>query len=144
VQFKPDACLDGIVNRSYSHTVTVQASDIDDLGHVNNVAYARLIEDIARAHANSVGLSMDVLREQGRLPVMLEHHLKYRRAGFLGDELTITTEILMMGGLRAKRHNQIKRGDEVLVDSQTDWVWVDVTSGRPKAIPQAALEAFGF
>ena len=131
-------------NRRFAQTFTVTQNDIDDLGHVNNVAYARIIEDIARAHATHVGMDIDTLRDSGRLPVMLEHHLKYRRAGFLGDELRVSTEILMMGGLRAKRHNVISRGDEVLVDSQTDWVWVDVVSGRPKAIPAAALAAFGF
>jgi acyl-CoA thioester hydrolase len=131
-------------NRRFSHTVVVKSSDIDDLGHVNNVAYARMIEDIARAHAVSLGLDTDAFRAQGSVPVMLEHHLKYRRPGFLGDVLTVTTEIEMMGGIRAKRHNQITRGEDVLVDSMTEWVWVDVVSGRPRAIPKAALEAFGF
>ena len=131
-------------NRRFAQTIVVTKNDIDDLGHLNNVAYARLIEDIARAHAAHVGMDMNTLRDSGRLPVMLEHHLKYRRAGFLGDVLTVSTEILMMGGLRAKRHNQISRGEEVLVDSQTDWVWIDTKTGRPKAIPAAALEAFGF
>jgi acyl-CoA thioester hydrolase len=128
----------------FSHTVTVQPGDIDDLGHVNNVAYARIIEDIARAHATHVGMDMDTLRAQGSLPVILEHHLKYRRAGFLGDTLTVSTEILRMGGIRAKRRNLIQRGEEILVESEADWVWVDVQTGRPRAIPPAALEAFKF
>jgi acyl-CoA thioester hydrolase len=131
-------------NRRYAHVVVVKDADIDDLGHVNNVAYARMIEDIARAHAVSLGMDTDAFRAQGSVPVMLEHHLKYRRPGFLNDVLTVTTEIEMMGGIRARRHNQIKRGEEVLVDSMTEWVWVDVTSGRPKAIPKVSLEMFGF
>lgn len=33
---------------SYQHLVTVQASDIDELGHVNNLVFLRYVEEVAR------------------------------------------------------------------------------------------------
>jgi acyl-CoA thioester hydrolase len=131
-------------SRVHTRTITVPPEDIDELEHVNNVAYVRYIEDIARAHAESVGMGLNAMRETGLVPVMREHRIKYIRPAFLGDRLEVRTEIMVMSGLRAKRQNRVSRGETVLVESETEWVWIDVQSGRPKAIPKSALEAFGF
>ena len=34
----------------FSHSFTVEATDIDEQGHVNNVAYVRWMQDVAVAH----------------------------------------------------------------------------------------------
>jgi acyl-CoA thioester hydrolase len=131
-------------SRIYTRTLTVPSDDIDELEHVNNVAYVRYIEDIARAHAESVGMGLAQMRETGLVPVMREHRIKYIRPAFLGDTLEVRTELVVMSGLRARRQNRVSRGELVLVESETEWVWIDLGSGRPKPIPKAALEAFGF
>ncbi|NJK45284.1 MAG: hypothetical protein HC933_14330 [Pleurocapsa sp. SU_196_0] len=48
-------------SRVHTHTITVQPEDIDELEHVNNVAYVRYIEDIARAHAESAGMGIHAM-----------------------------------------------------------------------------------
>jgi acyl-CoA thioester hydrolase len=131
-------------SRVYKHMITVQLEDIDELDHVNNVAYVRYIEDIARAHAESAGMGIHAMRETGLVPVMREHRIKYLRPALLGDTLEVRTELVLMGGIRARRQNHVTRGEVTLVESETEWVWIDAISGRPKAIPKAALEAFGF
>jgi acyl-CoA thioester hydrolase len=131
-------------SRVHTRTITVQADDIDELEHVNNVAYVRYIEDIARAHAESAGMGLNAMRETGLVPVMREHRIKYIRPAFLGDTLEVRTELVVMSGLRAKRQNRVSRGKVTLVESETEWVWIDLSRGRPKPIPKAALEAFGF
>ncbi|MER3479136.1 MAG: acyl-CoA thioesterase [Meiothermus sp.] len=131
--------------RRHRHLITVQPEDIDDLGHVNNAVYLRYIEDVARAHALRVGMPLERMRALGAVPVVRRHVVTYHRAATLGEELWVSTEILEARGIRAKRHNQVRRAsDEVLlVEADTDWVWVDL-KGRPCPCPRPLLEAFGF
>ncbi|ADH62040.1 thioesterase superfamily protein [Allomeiothermus silvanus DSM 9946] len=132
--------------RCHGHLIAVQPEDIDDLGHVNNAVYLRYIEDVARAHALRVGMPLERMRELGAVPVVRRHVITYHRAAMLGEQLWVLTEILEAGGIRAKRHNEVRRAtDEVLlVEADTDWVWVDPVRERPRNCPALLLEAFGF
>jgi acyl-CoA thioester hydrolase len=132
--------------RRHRRLITVQPEDIDDLGHVNNAVYLRYIEDVARAHALRVGMPLECMRELGAVPVVRRHVITYHRAATLGEQLWVSTEILEAGGIRAKRHNEVRRAadDGLLVEADTDWVWVDPVRGRPRNCPAPLLEAFGF
>ncbi|PZA08181.1 MULTISPECIES: thioesterase family protein [unclassified Meiothermus] len=132
--------------RRHRHLITVQPGDIDELGHVNNAVYLRYLEDVARAHARRVGMPLERMRELGALPVVRRHVITYHRAATLGERLWVSTEILEAGGLRAKRHNEVRRATDeaLLVEADTDWVWVDPVRGRPCNCPALLLEAFGF
>lgn len=132
--------------RSYRHTIQVQPEDIDDLGHVNNAVYLRYVEDVARAHADSVGMQLEALLELGAVPVVRRHVVTYHRPSQLGDRLEVSTRIVSVRGARATRHNEVRaeNGGPLLVDTETEWVWVHPQTGRPRQIPGAILEAFGF
>ena len=36
--------------QSFSHSFTVESTDLDEQGHVNNVSYLRWVQDVAIAH----------------------------------------------------------------------------------------------
>ncbi|WP_424952167.1 acyl-CoA thioesterase [Deinococcus sp.] len=132
--------------RSFALQLTVQSAELDELGHVNNVIYLGWIEQVARTHAEAVGAGFAVMEAQGVVAVVRKHSLHYHRPALLGDEIDIQTSIIEGGGLKAIRHNRIANAvsGELLVEGQTEWVWIDPRSGRPKRPPEALLAKFGF
>jgi acyl-CoA thioester hydrolase len=133
-------------NSLQEHTleITVAAHEIDSLGHVNNAVYVQYIEAVATAHAERVGMGLEVLRGLEAVPVVREHHLKYLRPAKLGDVLTVHTRVEGMQGVRATRRNTISLGETVLVESFATWVWLHPVTLRPRAIPDVIWTAFGF
>jgi acyl-CoA thioester hydrolase len=130
--------------REHTLEITVAANEIDSLGHVNNAVYVQYIEAVATAHAERVGMGLEVLRALEAVPVVREHHLKYLRPAKLGDVLTVHTRVEGMQGVRATRRNTIHLGETVLVESLATWVWLHPVTLRPRAIPEVIWRAFGF
>ncbi|PYE53051.1 acyl-CoA thioesterase [Deinococcus yavapaiensis] len=127
----------------FSHDVTVEASHIDELGHVNNVVYLQFMEGVARAHASSVGMGLEVLSTLRCVPVARQSTIKYLKPTFLGDVLTIETRIFKVQGARAWRAYELRRGDELVASGETEWVWLDPVRQRPRAAAPEVLAAFG-
>jgi len=100
---------------------------------------------VARAHAESVGAGFAEMSATGVVAVVRKHSLHYHRSALLGDEVEIQTQIETGGGLRAVRQNRIVNATtgELLVDGETEWVWINPQTGRPKRPPQELLSRFG-
>lgn len=132
--------------RSFTLRLIVQSAELDELGHVNNVVYLSWIEQVARAHADAVGAGFPVMSALGVVAVVRKHSLHYHRSALLGDEVEIHTCIVEGGGLKAVRRNRITNAlsGELLVDGQTEWVWINPETGRPKRPPEELLAKFGY
>jgi acyl-CoA thioester hydrolase len=130
--------------REHTLEIVVAANEIDALGHVNNAVYVQYLELIATAHAERLGMGLEVLRSFEAIPVIREHHLKYLRPAKLGDVLTVHTRVEGMQGVRAMRRNTISLGETVLLESFATWVWLHPVTLRPRAIPEMIWRAFGF
>lgn len=126
----------------YRVTVDVKPEDIDELDHVNNAVYLQYVELAARAHAASVGLDFEGMIARGGVFVVRRHTITYFRPARRGDHLEIATRIGEMRGARAMRHVWILRDDDVLAEAETEWVWIDPHSRRPKAMPPEVTGAF--
>ena len=126
---------------SYELITTVEASTIDELGHVNNAVYLTYIEMAARSHADSVGLTYPRMLELGGVFVVRRHEVDYLRSAYAGDELTLKTWIKKSSGSRSYRHVEIRRGNDVIVDALTEWVWIDPLTRLPKRLPREVLDA---
>ncbi|HWG84954.1 MAG TPA: acyl-CoA thioesterase [Deinococcales bacterium] len=130
--------------RSHSITITVRPEDIDELGHVNNAVYLRWVEEVARAHSDSLGMTVDVFRANGVVPVVRRHVITYHRPAVQDERLVLSTRIVKAGGVRAVRRNEVRRENgELVAEAETEWVWVDPESGRPRNPPQHIFDAYG-
>lgn len=126
----------------YEIRVTVQPDEIDELEHVNNAVYVRYIEAVARAHSDARGYTLEKYMEMAAVPVVRQHRITYLRPARAGDELTLKTRIGRVSGVRAVREVKILRGDELLVEAETEWVWVDPATMRPMKVPAEVVAAF--
>jgi acyl-CoA thioester hydrolase len=137
--------------RRHALILTVQSGDLDDLHHVNNTVYLAWCEEVAREHALSVGLGTPALVALGAVPVAREHVIRYHKPALLGDRVRVRTALTVSAGLRSVRAYTLDRlnpgdpeGGVRLAECQTEWVWVDPVTGRPRRTPAEVLRRFGF
>jgi acyl-CoA thioester hydrolase len=125
---------------AFEHEFTVPAEAIDTNGHVNNVAFVQWMQDIAIAHFRALG-GTEPMRAVGGAWVVRSHHVEYLAAAFVNERLTAKTWIVDVGRVRSLRKYEFWRGDKLLVRGETDWVFVNATTGRPLSIPDAIKHA---
>ncbi|MDD9944989.1 MAG: thioesterase family protein [Myxococcales bacterium] len=119
-------------------------ADVDELGHISNVAYVRWLQDVATAHSDAVGFPTARYQGLGSIFVVRRHEIDYLRAAFAGDDLELTTHVAWFRGATSERRTRIVRCRDglELVRAATLWAFVAIDSGRPRRIPPAVSEAF--
>src|SRR5690606_20552636 len=73
---------------TFTQRFPVDAADIDELGHVNNIVYLRYAQDIAIAHWRARASAEMVA---GFVWVVMRHEVDYRAQLQLGDEVEVRT-----------------------------------------------------
>lgn len=130
------------ISPTYSKIISIPPSAIDENGHVNNVVYVQWMQDIAIEHYSSIG----GIEAQGTdvTWVARRHSIEYFLPAFEGEEIEIRTWIENMRKVRSLRmYEFVRKSDEkVLVKGETDWVFMDVKTGRPKPIPLEVEKIF--
>ena len=126
----------------FTRSFTIPADAIDENGHVNNVAYVQWMQDIAVEHYASIG----GIEAQGfdATWVVREHRIEYLLPAFAGEEIEIRTWVGNMRRVRSLRKYEFvrKKDGKVLVQGETDWVFVDAKTGAPRAIPETVVRVF--
>lgn len=130
------------ISTIYSKTLTISKDVIDENGHVNNVVYIQWMQDIAVEHYRSIG-GIDV-QGPDAIWVVREHKVEYFLPAFEGEEIEVRTWVENVRRVRSLRQYEfIRKADgKVLVKGETDWVFVDVKTGSPRAVPDAVTEVF--
>lgn len=120
---------------AFQHGFVVEAADIDQLGHANNVAYVRWVQDVAAAHWHALYPTGPEMPPQ--VWVVQEHQVRYLRSAYAGDELRALTWVADVKGASSKRCTRIERvaDGQLLCAAETQWVLLDAASGRPVRVP---------
>jgi acyl-CoA thioester hydrolase len=130
------------VSSIYTKAFIIPRSAIDENGHVNNVAYVQWMQDIAVEHYSSIG----GVAAQGldATWVVREHKIEYLLPAFTGEEIEIKTWVENVRRVRSlRKYEFVRKADgKVLVRGETDWVFVDLKSGTPRAIPEEVSRVF--
>ena len=126
----------------YSKTIHIPESAIDENGHVNNVTYVQWMQDIAVEHYASIG-GIEVQGADSTW-VVREHKIEYFLPAFLSEEIEVKTWVENIRRVRSLRKYEFTRTSDgkTLVKGETDWVFVDVKTGSPRAVPEAVIKVF--
>jgi len=123
----------------------VEPANIDEYGHVNNAVYLQWFDRAAWSHSASLGLSLAecVTMRRG----MAAHHteIDYERAAVLGDRVRVATWIVGTDQrLRVVRRFQVRRATDglTLTRARTDYVCLNLDSGRAARMPPAFIERY--
>jgi acyl-CoA thioester hydrolase len=121
--------------------VSVEAADIDELNHVNNIVYLRWAQDAAVAHWQAVASQKD---QRAIVWVVLRHEIDYKSAAFLGDEILVKTRVGTASGLTFERHTEILRARDgvLLARGRTLWCPLSTETGRPKRVDESLRAQF--
>ena len=113
--------------------ISVDAADIDRLGHVNNVTYVRWIQDAAVAHWTAAASAED---QAGLLWVVVRHEIDYKQAAFLKDGIVARTWVGAATRATFERHTEILRAFDgaLLARARTVWCPIDAASLRPTSV----------
>jgi len=127
----------------YRHNLIVPVEALDANDHVNNVCYVQWMQDIAIRHADATGCTR-ATRDLQATWVARSHAIEYLRPAFAGDPLEILTWIADFRKVRSLRRYKFTRTTDqvVLATGQTDWVFVDAATGRPRPIPDQVRNLF--
>ena len=122
-----------------------QAADIDGLNHTNNAVYVRWCEQVGWAHSEALGLTLDDYRELDRAMAIRRGEYDYILPTGLGEPLLLGTWLVAGDGKlsMARRFQLIRESDGATVlRGHWDLVCIDISSGRPRRMPQAFLDAY--
>jgi acyl-CoA thioester hydrolase len=125
----------------------VEASDIDLLGHANNVSFVRWVQDVAVAHSAALGLDLEAYRRLGGIFVVVRHEVDYLRPAFRADAIELRTWISDLMAAKCNRATELWRttdgpaggqaaaDGELLARALTTWGFVELGTGRPLRMP---------
>jgi acyl-CoA thioester hydrolase len=123
----------------FSHDFLVQKIDIDEQGHVNNVAYVKWIQDVAVAHWFSA--TSEAQREK-YIWIVIRHEIDYKKQAFETEEITATTWVGEPTRISWERFTKITRGSSLLVKARSVWCLIDRETSKPTRITQELKELF--
>lgn len=125
----------------FEYHIVVMPTDIDTLGHVNNIVYLRWVQEAAIAHWNQ--LSNDEINKK-YVWVVMRHEIDYLHPALLHQELLVKTWVGKNEGAKSERHTEIYNSatGKKLAQGLTTWCLLDALSKRPKRIEEDILVLF--
>jgi acyl-CoA thioester hydrolase len=127
--------------KTFEQRITAHAEDIDELGHVNNAAWVRWIQDIATAHWYALASPQ---HDAAYIWVVTRHEIDYLRAVGPGETVTGRTWVPNPPkGARFDRHMEFVGDDgKPRVRAKTTWAIIDKATGRPIRVPAEVAAPF--
>lgn len=123
--------------------MTVPAKAVDVLGHANNTAYVRWMQDAALKHSAHVGWGWERYVESGAAFVVRRQVIDYLRPLKEGAKVEIATWVVSMAQSASIRATEIRAaGGEVALRAETTWIFIALETGRPVSIPEEIRAAF--
>jgi len=118
---------------AYRHPIGIDAADIDFMGHVNNAAYLKWVQEAVVGHWEKLAPAEAVAKH---LWVALRHEIVYRKPAFLDDEVIASVVLEKVHGARAFYATLIKRGEDILAEVKSSWCCLDAETLKPSRIAQ--------
>ena len=113
-------------------SLAVQAGDIDDFNHVNNVVYLSWMARAAWAHSKQLGFDFAAYRQRDCGFVVTRHEIDYKAAALAGERVHIATWVSLNDGrLRLRRRFQMlaDNGRELAL-GLSDFAAMKISTGR--------------
>ncbi len=122
----------------------VQDDEIDELGHVNNLAYLKWMQSAAIEHSTAQGWAPERYVESGSGWVVRSHFIEYQQAAYAGERIVVVTWVANFKKITSLRKFKITRpqDDQILAVAETNWAYIGTKHYVPRRIPQELIESF--
>ena len=130
--------------RIHEQTFPVRYDDCDPYGHVNHVAYLRLMQEAAFAASAAAGYDFARYQQINRTWLIRETDIEYLQPLRYGDSVTVKTWVVDFRRVRSRRAYELYRTgtSELVARAYTEWVFLDAQTLRPATIPPEMMTAF--
>lgn len=129
---------------TYVHTVSFLARhyecDADEYVHPAN--YLRYMQEAAFEASAAVGFTPARYRHIGYWWLAYETDIHYLNPLRYNDTFEIKTWVVDFRRVRSLRNYEFYRDGELVVQANTDWVLLDVTTQQPASIPEEIITAY--
>jgi acyl-CoA thioester hydrolase len=130
--------------RTYTRLFRVRHYECDAYGHVNHANYLRYMQETAFDASAAAGYDLARYAAIGCQWLIRETEIEYLRPLRYGDSLQVTTWVADFRRVRSWRAYEFRHAvsGELVARAQTDWAFMDTSSGRPAEIPFEMKAAF--
>ncbi len=118
----------------HSIKVKVYYEDTDAGGVVYYANYLRYLERARMEFLYEKGIDVIDYHQRGIFFVVTNLEIVYKRSARLGDQLTVTTEIVELRNASLRLKNQIFRGEELIVEAFITLACLE--NGRLRRLPE--------
>ena len=124
----------------FEHRIAVRWGDLDAFNHVNNANYLRYLEE---ARVKWLATLIAEWDSQPTAPVLAASHLNYRAPINWPAEVQVKLYAERLGNSSLTLGHRIESLDGSILhcDGNVVLVWIDRTSGKSAALPQALRAA---
>jgi acyl-CoA thioester hydrolase len=130
--------------RSVTIPIRVYWEDTDAGGIVYHASYVRFMERARSEWLRACGIDQVQLRAAERLQfAVVDMQIAWKRAAQHDDLLNVTAELLEMRGASFTFRQQVRRGDELMVDATVRAAAIDADSLKPRRLSPALLQQLG-
>ena len=130
--------------RIFSKDISVLKEDIDINGHVNNITYVKWMQELATEHSDAQGWAFEDYQTAGSAWFIRSHYIEYLIPALADDEIIAYTWVHDMKRIKSMRkYKFVRKSDgKTLAKAETQWVFVDNKTGRPKPVLPEVASAF--
>jgi acyl-CoA thioester hydrolase len=118
--------------------INVLETEIDRLGHANNVCYLRWMEEVSWAHVESIGMTWALHEQTGRAMAITRTEIDYLLPALKNDVLLLGTWLTAFDGrFRSSRAFQLIRPSDqrTLIRAVSHHACVNMQSQKPSRTP---------
>ena len=126
---------------SFSTDVRIRFAETDAQGIAHHASFLVWLEVARVAYLERHAGGYQAIRERGVEALTTEAHLRYHRAAYFDETLTVWTRCTGLRGARFTYEYRIERGGELVAEGFTRHATVDRETYRPIRVPDWLAEA---
>ncbi len=129
------------MTQRHTETYRIRHDECDAYGVLNNTAYLRLAQESAWRHSIAAGFGYSYYEDLQRAWVARDTSIEYILPVRYGQELAVTTYIPSARRAIARRAFEFRLDGELVAESRTDYVFLDIERQAPASIPTEIFDA---
>jgi acyl-CoA thioester hydrolase len=126
---------------SFSTEVQIRFAETDAQGIAHHASFVVWLEVARVAHLERYAGGYQSIRERGLEALTTEVHVRYHRAAYFDERLTVWTRCAELRGARFRYEYRVMRDGELVADAFTRHATVDRETHRPTRVPAWLAEA---
>lgn len=132
------------MNRKLTFTEKIYTYDIDFVGHVNNINYIRWLENGRVRLLEAIGMpAFDLAVSDGILPVLTETTIRYKKALFLNNTVTVEVWLSELGNASAiMEFRFLNEKGELCAEARQKGLFIDRKTMKPVRLTDEYRKAF--